>query len=253
MRNLNSPAFVFVAVLLNLTVLRSVSTCQALMTQEQLNNHTQWMNAWAGWTNAAHNVARSSNHVQMAEAQAKLLTARATMITAIANANKANAEALQGLETARSLALDNRVKKAETFYGKRALHENYKSLPKARPRPTRDDLLRYSKTSAPKPLTPEEFDRIGGEMHWPSLLQRDDFSEHRSQIEKLFVARLDYNQDIHQQVEDLTDGMHARLCSMVREVPSGDYIKARKFIRSLVYESQFDFLCLDKIGNLAAK
>lgn len=252
MRNLNSPAFVFVAVLLNLTVLRSVSTCQAPMTQE-LNSHTQWMNAWAGWTNAAYNVAGSSVHVQMTEAKAKLVTARATMISAIANANKANAEALQGLETARSLALDNRVKKAETFYGKRALYENHKSLAKARPRPTREDLLRYSKTSAPKRLTPDEFDQIGGEMHWPSLLQRDDFSEHRSQIEKLFVARLDYNQDIGQQVEDLTDGMHARLCSMVREVPSGDYIKARKFIRSLVHESQFDFQSPHKIGDVAAK
>lgn len=189
---------------------------------------------------------------QFIEAEAKLLSAQAAMVTALATANKTNAETLRTLEEARALALANELKKAETFYGKKTLYENHRKLNEVRPpRATKEALLRYSQMSAPQRLTKEQFDLIKGEIRWPSVLQKDEFEEHRSQIETLFVKRLDFSQDIQGQVQDITDRMSARLSSLAREVPSSEYIKARKFIRSLAYESQFDFLPGNQVGKIA--
>ena len=246
MRTLNLITPALVAVLLVLAAMDSAARAQSMAAMsQQVNSQAQWMNAWLSWTNAW---VRGNAQAQMVEAQAKLIAARAGIVTAVANAKEANAKALQGLEQARSLALDNDLKKAETFYGKRALYENHRNLAKARPRPSEEDLLRYSRASTPQRLTPGQLDPIRGEIHWPPLLQRDQFAEHRERIDDLFVQRLDYGQDIHQEVQDLSKEIHTEMCSLVREVPSAEYIQARKFIRSLAYDSQFP----PRIDGLAA-
>jgi len=224
-------------------------------TAQELAAQTQWMNAWTCWMNTTR---QNNTQAQLIEAEAKLITAQAAVITAAASANKTNAEALQALEQARTLALANELKKAETFYGKKALYGNHKDLYGAPSRPTKEDMLRYSRASAPQRLTEEQFDLIvrRGEIRWPSVLQKDEFEEHRSQIETLFVKRLDSeldsDQDIQGQVQDVTDRMYAGLRSLVREVPLSEYAEARKFIRSLAYESQFDFEVGNQIGKVAA-
>lgn len=219
-------------------------------TAQELNSQAQWMTAWVAWMNATgHN----NIQVQMVEAQAKLITAQATAITATAGANKTNAEALQALEQARSLALGNNQKRTEVFYTKKTLHDNYKNLTQT-PRPTQEDLLRYnqySQASAPRRLTKEEFNQLRGKISWPALLKREEFSEEREQLDALFTKRLDRNQDISQEVQDLTEKMEINLRSLVRDVPSWQYVEAKKFVRNLGHESQFDFQLASPVGKIA--
>jgi len=205
-------------------------------TVEQLNAQANWQIALANLATAA---GKNNVQVQMVEARAKYLAAQATMITASASANKTNAEALQALEQARSLELDNSLKKAETFYAKKTAHDNYKSLAKPRTRPTPEALLRYSQVSLPQPMKEEELDPVSGKITWPLLLQGEEFSKDRSQIEALFINHLDYNNS-STEAKVLTKNMTTKLRSMIREVTGTDYVKAKNFIRSLDYEFQLD-------------
>jgi len=217
-------------------------------TAEDLKSQAQWMTAWAAWMNATgHNNVQA----QMVEAQAKLISAQATLVTAAANANKANTEALENLEKTRGLALDNNQKRAEVFYTKKALYDNHRKLNGIKSRPTKEDAIRYSQATAPQRLTKEEFDQIRGEIIWPALLQREEFSEERERLDALFVKRLDFNQNISQEVQHLTEQMSYELRSLVREVPSSEYIKSRKFIHNLAYEARFDSPLLEQVGKIA--
>jgi len=145
----------------------------------------------------------------MVEAQAKLIESQAAMVTAIANANKTNAEALQGLEKAHDLSLDNSHKKAETFYAKRAMHEKYRDTAQLRrPQPTEADIRRRSQASVPERLNEQHMDPRQGKIQWPSVLQEETFWEHRARIESLFASRYQRNEPIHREVRDVAEEMH---------------------------------------------
>ncbi|MFH1968351.1 MAG: hypothetical protein ABIJ84_03120 [bacterium] len=207
--------------------------------------------ALVGLSSVAQAQSQLADQAKMVEAQAKLISANAALITAIASANETNAKALQGIEQARSLSLDNSLKKAETFYGKKTLRENYMDLRKPRSRPSQEDLRRYSKAAAPDRLNIFEFNPVRAEIYWPPLLKEDQFSEYRLQIEGLFAQYLlDNNREgsIYQEVKELADKMQAELSPLIRDVPTSEYIRARKFLRSIAYESRFP----NEIHGLAA-
>jgi hypothetical protein len=197
----------------------------------QLKAQTQWMSAWNSWMDVA---GKNNAQVKMVEAKAKLVTAQSAMVTAQANANKANAEACQAREKAKSMALDNSLKKAETFYGKRALYNSHKFLVKSKLQSTRE----YSQKPAPKRLTREQLDPISGKINWPSVLEQEQFFEYRVQLDSLFARYIDSSNDINVQVQNLSNQMRDELRLMIREMPSVEYIEAQNFIRSLAYESQ---------------
>ena len=206
-------------------------------TTEELAAQTRWMNGWSSWMNA---MGQHNAEVKMVEAQAKLLKSQAAMVTAIANANKTNAEALQGLEKVQEMSLDNSHKKAETFYAKRAMYDKYRDMSQMRrPQSTEADVRRRSQASVPERLNEEHIDPKQGKIRWPAVLQEDAFWEHRAQIESLFASRYQRNEPIHREVRDVAEEMHAGLRSLIAEVPPSEYVEARRFIRSLVYEAQF--------------
>ena len=210
-------------------------------TVEQLNAQANLQISLANLATAA---GKNNIQVQMVEAEAKLIAAQATMVTAMAGANKTNAEALHGLEQARSLVLDNSLKKAETFYAKKAAHDNYKTLAKPRTRPTPEAMLHYRQASMPKPLTERELDPIGGQINWPLPLLEEKFSEDRIKFDALFASHLDYSNgtsevnEISSKAKVLTKSMLAELRTMIREVPGYEYVNAKSFIRSLELEFQ---------------
>ena len=180
------------------------------------------------------------------EAQAKLIsahaayvTAQAAYIAAQAGANKTNAEALQTTEQAKGLALDNNLKKAEVFYNKKALYQNHKNLVRDPRKKDSEDYLRISKASLPQRLNEEHFDSLRGAIVWTSLLMREEFDTERDQLNELFEKRLDYPQDVSQDVKLAVKKMEGMLLLMVKESDQTDYAKAKRFLRSLAYESQF--------------
>jgi hypothetical protein len=211
-----------------------------LHAQQNLLTEAQWMNGWASWMSSyANNVGKANVQAQAVEAQAKLISAQASYITAQAGANKTNAEAIQALEQAKGLALDNSLKRAKTFYDKKALHQNYKALVQGSRTRSPEDYLRISRASVPQRLNEEQFDSLRGMIAWPSLLRSKEFELERNQLNELFEKRLDYPQDVSQEVKLAVDRMEGRLLLMVKESDQTEYAKAKKFLRGLSYESRF--------------
>ena len=186
--------------------------------------------------------ARSSTITAWGNAQAALINAQAKMVTSVATAQATNAKTLQTLQQTRSLALDNDLKVAKTFYEKRKLHDGYRAL-KTRKRPGRDDLIRYSRDSGPARPSGYQLDPVRGKIIWPEVFKRDDFLEARTLMSSLFENRNVTNSGLGSQncreIRSVAQQMREQLRSVVREMPPAEYMAARKFIDGLAFEAKF--------------
>jgi len=164
----------------------------------------------------------------------------AAMTWAQGHYNRLTAEArLTNTESYRR-ELDNHKKKIDTFYAAREMNRAARAAERG-PRVTREDLVRYAKTATPERLSPEELDGTTGRVSWPALLQSDEFTPFRAELDRLFAERA-ANGSFHTQdrvkVEQTAGAMLAELKTHVREVSPMDYTRARRFIESLAYEAQ---------------
>lgn len=172
-----------------------------------------------------------------AEAQAKIISAQATLITAVSTANINNAKALQTVEQTRTIALDNDLKRADTFHKKRALYEASRITSK---KPTQEDVMRYSRASLPERPKVYDFDPVKNKIYWPELLQQEQFTTYRLQMDVLFLDRDNTANDrIQEQAKIIADQMQNELCSLIHQSSPEQYLKAKKFIQSLAFETRF--------------
>ena len=76
-------------------------------------------------------------------------------------------------------------------------------------------------------------------------MQADRFAVLRTDLEATFSQRAANRGLGHQESQkagQLADAMLTELKSLVRQVQGGDFIEARKFIRSLAYEAQLPII-----------
>jgi len=209
-----------------------------------IKGYTKMGKSSAAWVASQTNLAkaRSSMVTTWANAQATLINARATMIKSVADAQATNAKTLQTLEQTRSLTLDNDLKVAKTFYEKRKLHDGYQAL-KVRKRPTREDLIRYSKDSTSGRPTGYQLDPVRGRIIWPEVFKRDGFLATRTQMSSLFENRKTTDSGLGsencREIYNVAAEMRQQLRSVIREMTPAEYMAARKFIDSLAFEGQF--------------
>jgi hypothetical protein len=175
------------------------------------------------------------------DAQCKMLQAKATWIRAVADARATNAKTLQTLEQVRSLALDNNLKVAKTFYEKRRLYDAYQGL-NTHKRPSQQDMIRYSQTAVPKRPANFELASARGGVSWPVALLDEDFSDGRLQLESLFAQRNrgagSSASSVAREVRTGATQMREQLKSKIRQISPAEYVAARKFLVSLAYEAQ---------------
>jgi len=177
-----------------------------------------------------------------ADAQCKILTAKAAWITAVANANSTDAKTLQTLQQVRSLALDNNLKVANTYYEKRKLYDGYERLNSTK-RPTQENVVRYNQASVPKRPVQFELASAPGRISWPDVLLDEEFSDGRLQLESLFARRNGsagaQGSNISGEVQTVAAQMRGQLQSKIRQMRPEEYLPARRFLASLAYESRF--------------
>ena len=178
---------------------------------------------------------------ELGKAAAAMVNAQAALVKAMSEAGLNRAKAIQTLEQTRTVALDNHLKAATNFYEKRKLYDAYHMLQAVRERPTREDLIRYSKEAAPD--RPDDCQLSRGTIRWPDTLQREEFLVKRLQLDALFAKRTETNSgqgsEVCREVQSLTKQMREDLKDMVQRMTPADYLSARKFINALAYEAQF--------------
>lgn len=196
--------------------------------------------------------AQTNRFTAWVDAQCKILNAKSAWITATANANATNAKTLVTLQEVRSAVLDNNLKVTKTFYDKRALHAGYQGL-NVKKRPTQEDVIRYSKISAPKRPTNFQLTAMQGTIHWPETLLDEDFFHCRARLDSLFAQRSATSPatsgNISRQIQTTVTQMRGQLRAKIRDMSPTEYLAARRFVDSLAYEAGFN----RRIDGLASK
>jgi hypothetical protein len=154
--------------------------------------------------------------------------------------NLATSAALINLTEVERREIENRKLWAETYFEMRRINREARAAERGR-RPSEADFIRYAQIGKPRRLTPSELDVITGRINWPILLQLPEFNGFRAEVERVFAQRaasgtisaVDYLR-----VYQVMQMMQAALRQQIRQVPSTDYMIARRFLESLAFESR---------------
>jgi hypothetical protein len=146
-------------------------------------------------------------------------------------------------EMAREHYLDNTQKGVRLWYDRRLLRRQALAATAA-PRPTPEQIARYAREAAPRPLDDSQYDYTLGTLYWPPQLQNGLFAEQRARIDRLFAERAKRPQHSGQGtanyagVREATEDMKQMLKSRVHEFTPMEYIAAKQFVSSVEFEAQ---------------
>ncbi len=145
--------------------------------------------------------------------------------------NQMTAEANKLNQEAASLALDNKLKAAQTWDQLREVNKQYVAEKKAR----EAKAFNYNAPPPRRPrLTPSQLDPVTGEIRWHPILLQPMFQSYRDQLQALFTLRAhDPSQVSSTQVMQLTGPMRNQLDTLHDSVPTNDFFAARHFIEGL--------------------
>lgn len=157
--------------------------------------------------------------------------------------NEMTADSLLKFEQARSKYIENQRAWLELVGSRRRmiLAQHDRDREDARARNSRYREEKIGQANLPPRLSSGDLNLETGEINWPYAMRRDTFAIDRADIEKLLAARAEEGA-----APDLTETLYARTMDLktdlqghIRDVRTQDYIQARKFVDSLLLESQF--------------
>jgi hypothetical protein len=162
------------------------------------------------------------------------------LIQAAGYYNLNTSQAAINYETARSMNLENQLKRTQTFFEMRRINAASQQAEKRRGM-TSEEAWHYAHLLSPKPLTATELDPVTGKIHWPMTLQDPRYDKYRDQIDHFFVLRatsyggnfenvVQYQQVIQSFLVDLKDN--------IEEYRSDEYVGAKNFLNSLGFEAK---------------
>ncbi|MCA9269559.1 MAG: hypothetical protein KDA41_13855 [Planctomycetales bacterium] len=163
----------------------------------------------------------------------------ADIVRSAGEANLRNSEAAINYEDARSKYFDNRLKGTNTYFEMRQMNKQYRNAERTAPLSS-EQLYRIAAESAPKKLRASDLDPLTGDITWPLILQADEFSERREQLDALFLDRASGRAstqnmlDIQRIVQLTMDDLKAN----IRAYPANEYMQAKKFLESLAFSSR---------------
>lgn len=154
--------------------------------------------------------------------------------------NLTTSQAAINMTEARRREIENQKEWTDTYFRMREMNREYRAKEQG-PRKTREDWIRYAQMGKPNRLSPSELDTVSGIIHWPTLLKTDAYSSYRAQLDELFAERAQTGSmsgDGLVKANQITKAMLEDLKGQITQVPSSEYMRARKFIESLAYESK---------------
>jgi hypothetical protein len=141
---------------------------------------------------------------------------------------------------ARQQEIENRKRWTQSYFEIRDLNRQGFEAETKRLRGTPEDWLRVAQAGKPKRLSPTELDIVTGAIHWPILLTARSYSGQRVELEKAFTDRAYHGvleAETFLKVLQLTENLLSDLKTQVRDLPTGQYLAAKRFLESLAYEA----------------
>jgi hypothetical protein len=161
----------------------------------------------------------------------------ASVISAQGNYNLATSAAAVNLTQAQKQDIQNRIAGTNAYF---SLQETNRAATAAKrsPRLSEEQLVRIAAQAAPKPLDNSEVDPVSGQVNWPSVLQDNIFKKDRDEVEQLLARQTSLGRlgiAEHEQIGDAIERIAATLKAQINKIPTQDYIKAKNFLKSLMY------------------
>jgi hypothetical protein len=154
-------------------------------------------------------------------------------------ANLMNSQAAGNWQDAYRKGVENRQYAADTYFEMRAANKAAREAERG-PRPTQEDLVRYSQSRMPDRLSPSELDPLTGQISWPPVLRDDQYARYRDALEALYDQRSSaggyLNTSQRAEVTQTTAYMKDELKKNINSYSSTEYLQAKNFIKGLEYE-----------------
>lgn len=164
----------------------------------------------------------------------------ADVIRSAGAANLMNSEAAGNWQDARRKDIDNRVYGTEKYFEMRSINKQARAAERG-PRPSMEDMIRYSNSRKPNRLSPSELDPLTGHIAWPGILRQSQYEGDRNKLDDLYSVRASngfLSGDQLMQVDSSVKKIQAELKRNVRNLPPQSYVQAKSFLESLAYESR---------------
>ena len=160
-------------------------------------------------------------------------------------------------------AVQNELIEARAFWEKRRLRQQYLDEQRERHMMTQHDVERLrehqqslrqvmaikyeiaadrARRQAPGRPDTRNVNPVSGDIHWPASLRGPRFAVSRYRLETIFAQRARYDEeawDASLEIPQITRSMREDLKSMIRDLPSSEYVAAKTFLNKLEYESRF--------------
>jgi hypothetical protein len=163
-------------------------------------------------------------------------TGMGNLIRAQGAYNQMTAQAMMTVEQTKTVAIDNKLKAAQTYYQLRRLNESEHA----------EQLRKDMALHAPAPpvkiprLTAAQLDPVTGNITWMPVLLGAEFQPEREQVEHLFAQRAINPANVtNSQVEHLTNLMRDKLDGEYDKLSLTDFFGARHFLESLTAETKY--------------
>jgi len=161
----------------------------------------------------------------------------ASVISAQGNYNLATSAAAVNLTQAQKQDIQNRIAGTNAYF---SMQETNRAATAAKrsPRLSEEQLVRIAAQAAPKPLDNGDVDPVSGQVNWPSVLQDDMFKKDRDVVEQLLSRQVSLGRlgiAEHEQIGDAIERLAAILKAQINKIPTQEYIKAKNFLKSLMY------------------
>ncbi len=199
-------------------------------------SQSSWMppNIWGGYGVYG---GFGGGHASTAEEGA--LRGMADVTRSAGAANLMNSEASKNWMQGQRMYIENRQYGTETYFNMRETNRKARAA-EAGPRPTREDLQRYSQARMPDRLSVSELDPLTGQINWPMTLRDDPYSQQRETLNAMYQQRAAaggyLNAEQRAEVKKVTESMKAELKANISSYSPNEYLQAKKFIEGLDYE-----------------
>jgi hypothetical protein len=163
-----------------------------------------------------------------------------SVIRAQGDYNLATSAAAVNYTTAVRQGIQNQKDYVEAYFAIREYNRQYREAEYARDRQLTQEWLRYHTTVKPKRLTSSELDPVSGTINWPLLLQSDERSGLRGNVQKAFAERhqmgvMGYNNYI--MVQQITNNLLNDMLNNIQTFSPSEYMRLKKFLEALRFEA----------------
>lgn len=156
----------------------------------------------------------------------------------IGEVNKLNAQAMIAYEEAKSKNILNKLLWTEIYFKMREINRETRKNERDPP-VDNERAKRLAKKAAPRPLTPEQFNKTTGEIKFPIILKDKIFQTYRINLEyqlKEFVRLEDKDYESYHSLKRSIEFITDILKDNVKKYEMAEYGQAKTFLESLSYE-----------------